>query len=951
MNKVNQTKGITLIALVITIIVLIILAGIGISTLTGEGGLIEKAKYSAFLSRLTGVEEAVDIYVAMNRKQPTLGLVQGDQIRDLDSLKHEIGYFRRWSREGTKPNFEINAQEELVETPTGIVDLYYISKEEAKVNGEEEYILDLETGIIYEQRGEMLNGRRVHSKYGAGLAMGIEIDVNFEEEELGKEETPNLPFELIADKKSSNIYKLYSNGELYAKGTKGYEINTSVQDMEEINASEWKEYKVPSIIGDYKTIIPGIGTMYIIDEQDYLWAIGNNGYNKLGLTLEEQMDYTTRQAIKLNVDSKKIKKVYGFWDTTFVITQDNKLYAAGKNDEGQLGLGHTNYIQTFTNIPVPNVENIEKIYSFSSLFTIIQYNNDTFFYSGINNFGQIGNGTTEGYTSFTQIWNSGQYDIDQDIKEVLPGHSIMILKNDGTIWQAGFRGADGSAGGGDLSGSMDTLQQFPTTFGTNVEKIYQSVNARIIQRNVNGQIEIWGVPGDQNNLGLDESTNNSTKYHKIELPQELIQDGIKEIYTTHTNVYYITNSGKVWASGQNSGCGLGINNIAKPEGIIKLNIPEIETAYNIENVDISTNSFNTNGCMLFKGKDGKLYTTGNAKMLYGNNIMQTEWIKIASNVKSFTPGAGYIDNDNNLWVSGNDSRMLGLNESVQRNVPNFEKVTDSNIAGKVKEVKRGIGKLEVTEGELIVKTTDNKLYVTGLYQNDNGAKMYPGWSEQENKYTFVEVLDNVGLWNIGGRLVVAISENQLKGWGVNYGGALGINGEQNTPVILPVDDTQNITVIENIDDRVTCLVKNKELWITGANGHVTIGMPGVTQFIKHAYNFNGEQIKDIKYMGLKTAIVLTEEGNVYGWGYIKDLGIGSTSTDIQETPIKLPIENVKEIKTGNGFMLAIKEDGTVWGTGSNTTGALGRWQYADGKYSESYYQTAFDWVRCPDLEK
>ena len=686
--------------------------------------------------------------------------------------------------------------------------------------------------------------------------------------------------------------------------------------------------------------------MYIIDEEDYLWAIGNNGYNKLGLTLEEQMDYTTRQAVKLNIDGKKVKKVYASIRNTFVITQDNKLYGAGRNDKGQLGLGHTNYVQTFTNIPVSNVENIKNIYSEDEYHTIIRYNNNTFFYSGSNIIGQIGNGTTTGYTSFTQIWNSGQYDIDQDIKDVLVGASIMILKNDGTIWQAGYRGADGSGGGADLSGSSYLFQQFPRTFGTNVEKIYQIYQARIIQRNVNGQIEIWGTPGNRNNLGLDSSCNNSTKYHKIQLPQEIIQDGIKEIYTTNYNVYYITNSGKVWASGQNSGCGLGINNVAKPEGIIKLNIPEIETAYNIENVDVSTNSYNTSGCILFKGTDGKLYTTGNATMLYGNNIMQTEWIKIASNVKSFTPGAGYIDNENNLWVTGTDSRMLGLNENVQRKVANFEKVTDSNIAGKVKEVKQGDG-----ESILIVKTLDNKLYVTGLYEDDNGRKLYPGWSEQENKYTFVKLFDNVGLWNIGLRTAVAITGNQLKGWGENYSGALGINGEQDTPVTLPVNDVQNITVIENIGNHVTCIIKNKELWITGANGYSEIGMDRVTQFTKHVYNFNGEQIKDIKYMDLRTAIVLTEEGNVYGWGYKKDLGIGTTSTEIQTTPIKLPIENVKEIKTGNGFMLVIKEDGTVWGTGSNTTGALGRWQYADGRYSESYYQTAFDWVRCPDLEK
>ena len=42
-NKIDETKGITLIALVVTIIVLIILAGVSISMLTGENGIITRA--------------------------------------------------------------------------------------------------------------------------------------------------------------------------------------------------------------------------------------------------------------------------------------------------------------------------------------------------------------------------------------------------------------------------------------------------------------------------------------------------------------------------------------------------------------------------------------------------------------------------------------------------------------------------------------------------------------------------------------------------------------------------------------------------------------------------------------------------------------------------------------------------------------------------------------------
>ena len=44
MKKIVETRGITLMALVITIIVLIILAGVSINSLVGDNGIITKAK-------------------------------------------------------------------------------------------------------------------------------------------------------------------------------------------------------------------------------------------------------------------------------------------------------------------------------------------------------------------------------------------------------------------------------------------------------------------------------------------------------------------------------------------------------------------------------------------------------------------------------------------------------------------------------------------------------------------------------------------------------------------------------------------------------------------------------------------------------------------------------------------------------------------------------------------
>lgn len=50
-----------------------------------------------------------------------------------------------------------------------------------------------------------------------------------------------------------------------------------------------------------------------------------------------------------------------------------------------------------------------------------------------------------------------------------------------------------------------------------------------------------------------------------------------------------------------------------------------------------------------------------------------------------------------------------------------------------------------------------------------------------------------------------------------------------------------------------------------------------------------------------------------------------------------------------GWFVAVKSDGSVWGTGSNLYGVLGRWAGGERKVS-SRYKTAFDWVECPELE-
>ena len=87
----RDTKGITLIALIITIIVLLILAGISITMLVGENGLIGKANWAKFVTEYGTVKEGKDLYEIEhtmeketgkkeNKKIATTGEIQGAKL-------------------------------------------------------------------------------------------------------------------------------------------------------------------------------------------------------------------------------------------------------------------------------------------------------------------------------------------------------------------------------------------------------------------------------------------------------------------------------------------------------------------------------------------------------------------------------------------------------------------------------------------------------------------------------------------------------------------------------------------------------------------------------------------------------------------------------------------------------------------------------------------------------
>ena len=101
-NKIKQKNGITLIALVITIIVLLILAGVSIAMLTGQNGILTQAQNAKTTTEDKSAEEKIKLAVMATR-------AQSEGVLDADKLVAEITNNYGGTATKTGTGFPVNA--------------------------------------------------------------------------------------------------------------------------------------------------------------------------------------------------------------------------------------------------------------------------------------------------------------------------------------------------------------------------------------------------------------------------------------------------------------------------------------------------------------------------------------------------------------------------------------------------------------------------------------------------------------------------------------------------------------------------------------------------------------------------------------------------------------------------------------------------------------------------
>lgn len=177
-------------------------------------------------------------------------------------------------------------------------------------------------------------------------------------------------------------------------------------------------------------------------------------------------------------------------------------------------------------------------------------------------------------------------------------------------------------------------------------------------------------------------------------------------------------------------------------------------------------------------------------------------------------------------------------------------------------------------------------------------------------------------------------------WGENSVGQLGdgTNTDKSIPVTVKDHEDNDFTAaaVSVGKDFTVAIDQDGSVWSWGHNaqGQLGNGNTDSKSTPEKVYDTNGEnQLGDIKKIaaGDFFTIALTNSGNVLAWGDNRFSKLGNGSSDeyclipsfVLNEVEGLKLEGVADIAAGWGYVVALKNDGTVWTWGLNGEAQLG----------------------------
>jgi alpha-tubulin suppressor-like RCC1 family protein len=681
------------------------------------------------------------------------------------------------------------------------------------------------------------------------------------------------------------------------------------------------------------------GYTLLIKKDGSLWAWGDNSNGQLG-------DGTTiKRNIPVNIlPNTQWISVATSYNTSFGIKKDGTLWAWGMNNSYLFGNNNSSETQRLVPGQVGSDSNWKYITTNGNIVVGLK-TDGTLWNWGINNSGQLGDGTTvnkliptkvgtdTNWSSVTlannttlaikqngTLWAWGnnfglfgnnstnssnipiQVNSETNWKTIEAGSShVLALKQDGSLWTWGSINSI-SEGIGSYS---STGQTTPLRIGTdnNWTKISAGFLTSIAIKS-NGSIWSWGI----NNLGVSgrnsgESTTNPTQIG-IGLDWENIYVG----YNSSIGIKK-DNSIWVWGSNQDGLLGLGIDSFKKTP---------IRVSSNVGWKEICPNFLGTTfGIKL----DGTLWAWGNnSSGIFGNNNKTstntpiqignaTNWKSIVATWGSFAA----IKTDGTLWTWGdNNSGYLGTGNTTSR----------YTIA------QAGTG----TDWDKIFAIASN---IYGIKSNGSLWAWGANFGNSITNTTSNSILSPVQIgtdlnWkSIGANFIFTIglkTDGTLWSWGENYGGQLGLNSNTNYGTPQRIGNLSNWTDISTNYEGTIALNSNGNLWSWGINSQGSLGFDPLTtrQLLLPTQITSLNNVKAVTSSYNHSGAIKTD-GSLYTWGKNDYGNLGNGSITNNHIGIRVGTDtNWDKIFIGASLSTyAIKTDGSLWAWGDNLYGQLG----------------------------
>jgi alpha-tubulin suppressor-like RCC1 family protein len=224
---------------------------------------------------------------------------------------------------------------------------------------------------------------------------------------------------------------------------------------------------------------------------------------------------------------------------SLLLKSDGSLWATGWNNHGQLGDGTTTDKHVPTLILASNVTAIAAgPQSASSLFLT---SDGSLWGMGLNNYGQLGNGTP--------VDSHSPYLITNNVKAIAAGYGHnLFLKSDGTLWGMGLN-SHGQLGDGTTSNRL-----FPEMITNNVTAIAAGGYHSLF---IKGDGSLWGVGrNDYGQLG------NGT-YYTTNRPVQIVLSNVMATAGGNYFTLFLKSDGSMWGMGFNYFGELGLGTYSR----------------------------------------------------------------------------------------------------------------------------------------------------------------------------------------------------------------------------------------------------------------------------------------------------------------------------------------------------------------------------------------------------